>query len=443
MSQGIERVLTGGDTGRRCSEVKKAASLWQQRMGSIAYWCGFSPEMSGVRTSDYDCQKIAGEECERGKTGMKEKRASNIELLRIIAMFFVVSLHYLDKGGTLLPYGDVNFTVNTWFAWLIEAFAYVAVNVYVLIAGYFLADTKFKIVRVIKIWLQVVFYSAGVWLVLMMLGQVPGDYQNGYYYSMFMLPITSQHYWFASCYIFMCLLAPFLGAAARNMSKVQLRTCIIVLMALFSSVWRTVLPMSTPIEDRGYGIIWFVCLFMIAAYIRLYVPLDSNWKRPMLIYILSSVALFVSMPSIGFVTQSVGKMKQYYNIFYAYNAPFTIIGAISLFLAFRNICIKSKSIGRIINCLASLTFGVYLLHEHTLLRHLWNSFWKVGEAYQTKWFLLHFVGVVFCIYVAGSILEGIRQLIFRCFAKLLHLNVLAHKMSVVDDFFNAVKKEKG
>ena len=75
---------------------------------------------------------------------MREKRASNIELLRIIAMFFVVSLHYLGKGGTLLPYGDENFTFNTWFAWLIEAFAYVAVNVYVLIAGYFLVDAKFK-----------------------------------------------------------------------------------------------------------------------------------------------------------------------------------------------------------------------------------------------------------------------------------------------------------
>ena len=373
---------------------------------------------------------------------MREKRASNIELLRIIAMFFVVSLHYLGKGGTLLPYGDENFTFNTWFAWLIEAFAYVAVNVYVLIAGYFLVDAKFKMVRVIKIWLQVLFYSVGVWLFLLLLGQVPGDYQNGYYYSMFMLPITSQHYWFASSYLFMCLFAPFLGVAVRSMSKVQLRTCIIVLMVLFSSVWRTVLPMSAPIEDRGYGIIWFVCLFMIAAYIRLYVPQDGNWKRPMLIYIFSSAVLFVSMPCIGFVTQSMGKMTQYYDIFYAYNAPFTIVGAIGLFLAFRNICIGSEKTGRVINRLACLTFGVYLLHEHILLRHLWNSFWKVGEAYQTKWFILHFVGVILCVYAAGSAVEWLRQRIYGCLSRLLHLNMVVHKISVVDAYFNADKKEK-
>ena len=73
---------------------------------------------------------------------MKKTRSSNIELLRIIAMIFVVVLHYLGKSGTLLPWGSNYFTVNTWFAWGIEAFALVAVNVYVLIGGYFLITGK-------------------------------------------------------------------------------------------------------------------------------------------------------------------------------------------------------------------------------------------------------------------------------------------------------------
>ncbi len=372
---------------------------------------------------------------------MRKNRGANIELLRIIAMIFVVCLHYLGKGGTLLPYGDENFTVNTWMAWLLEAFAYVAVNVYVLISGYFLVTAEFRIMRILKVWLQVFFYSAGVWGILLLLGQVSGDYQNGYYCSMFLLPITSQHYWFASSYIFLCLLTPFLGAAARNMSKKQLKTCIIVLMILFSSVWRTVLPMSTPIEDRGYGIIWFVCLFMIAAYIRLYVPEDGKWKKPFLVYILFSAGLFASMPSIGFVTHTLGKMKQYYNIFYAYNAPFTIIGAIGLFLAFRNMRIPSEKAGKLINSLAGLTFGVYLLHEHVLLRHLWTSLWKVGEAYQKPWFILHLAGVVLCVYMAGSIVEWIRQILFKYIGRVLGLKRLEQKISGIDHYFNDDKKE--
>lgn len=372
---------------------------------------------------------------------MRANRASNIELLRIIAMFFVVALHYIGKGGMLLPYGDENFTFNNGFFWLIEAYAYVAVNVYALIAGYFLVDAKFKIVRVVKIWLQVIFYSAGIWMIMLLLGQVAADYQNAFWASMFLLPITSEHYWFARSYIFLCMLAPFLSVAVRSMTRVQLKTCIIVLMMLFSSVWRTLLPMSTPIDDKGYGIIWFVCLFMVAAYIKLYVPQSDNWKKPMMIYLSTSLALFLSMLCIGFVTQKIGKMTHYYDVFYEYNAPFTIIGSIGLFLAFRNIHIKSVMMSRVINKLAGLTFGVYLLHEHTLLRNLWRSLWKVPELGQSSWYIPHFIGAILCVYVVGSTVEWIRQLIFGWMGKLLHVNVVEQKMSVLDKYFNANQKE--
>lgn len=357
-------------------------------------------------------------------------------------MLFVVVLHYLGKSGTLLPWGSDYFTVNTWFAWGMEAFALVAVNVYVLIGGYFLADSSFKINRVVRLWLQVFFYSAGVWLIFLALGKVPTDYTGGYWLSMFLLPITSQHYWFASIYIFMCLLAPFLGIAARKMSKTQLKTCIVVLMILFSRVWKIFLPLSTPIDDKGYGILWFVCLFMIAAYIRLYVPVNGKWGKPLLVYIISSLGLFLTLPCIGTLSQITGKLPDYYNVFYEYNAPFTIIGAIALFLAFRNMSIRGEKLGKVINWIAGLTFGVYLLHEHVLLRPLWNTFWNVKEYYATPYFLLHAVITILCVFLAGCIVEALRQLLFKGIGKLLHLDKLATKLSKWDRFFNENKSEE-
>ncbi len=367
---------------------------------------------------------------------MNKKRMANIELLRIVAMIFVVILHYQGKGGTLLPWGDANFTTNTWIVWFVQAFALVAVNVYVLIGGYFLADSSFKITRIIKLWLQIFFYSAGIWLIFLMLGQVPEMYTGAYWVSMFMLPVTSGHYWFASSYIFLCLLAPFLGLAARKMTKKQLQTCIVVLLALFSRVWRILLPMSTPIDDRGYGILWFVTLFMIAAYIRLHVQVKGKWLKPLLIYVCSSVCLFLSLPIIGTVTQTIGKMEQYYAVFYEYNAPFTIIGAVALFVAFLNMNIKSDKLGKVINIFASATFGVYLLHEHVLLRDWWNSVWKVQEYYPTSTFLLHFICVVACVYLAGTAVDLLRQLLFKIITKALRLTKLAEKISKADGLFN-------
>ncbi|MBR3637985.1 MAG: hypothetical protein IKN45_08740 [Lachnospiraceae bacterium] len=38
-----------------------------------------------------------------------KKRETNLELLRIIAMLMVISLHYLDKGNTLVEIGKITF----------------------------------------------------------------------------------------------------------------------------------------------------------------------------------------------------------------------------------------------------------------------------------------------------------------------------------------------
>ncbi len=65
-----------------------------------------------------------------------KKRERNYEILRILAMLMIVCLHYLSKGGALAaPTGKLAATGYT--AWFIEAFCVVAVNVYVLISGYF------------------------------------------------------------------------------------------------------------------------------------------------------------------------------------------------------------------------------------------------------------------------------------------------------------------
>ena len=90
---------------------------------------------------------------------MKGKaRQANIELLRIIAMIMVVALHYLVKGGAAVSLAD-NFAAINIVLWLIKAICIVAVNVYVLISGYFLLEAKWKISRLVNLWIQVIFSS--------------------------------------------------------------------------------------------------------------------------------------------------------------------------------------------------------------------------------------------------------------------------------------------
>jgi surface polysaccharide O-acyltransferase-like enzyme len=87
-----------------------------------------------------------------------KKRIVSIELLRIIAMMMVVTLHYLDKGG-VLPSLTGEMTLNGYVAWGVECLAIVAVNVYMLISGYLLVETGFKPGRLIELLCQVLFYT--------------------------------------------------------------------------------------------------------------------------------------------------------------------------------------------------------------------------------------------------------------------------------------------
>ena len=52
----------------------------------------------------------------------------------------IVCLHYLSKGGLLGDPARADMTATGYTAWFVEALCLVAVNVYVLISGYFGVD---------------------------------------------------------------------------------------------------------------------------------------------------------------------------------------------------------------------------------------------------------------------------------------------------------------
>lgn len=78
--------------------------------------------------------------------GKKIDRLYGIELLRIISMLMVLSLHFLIKGNYNK---SENVYVNS-ESWVLICFSVVAVNCYVLISGYFMCEKSFKLSRIIN-----------------------------------------------------------------------------------------------------------------------------------------------------------------------------------------------------------------------------------------------------------------------------------------------------
>ena len=85
----------------------------------------------------------------------KKERNYGIDLLRIVSMIMVVLLHVLGAGGLL----EATFGINNKIVWLLEVFAFCAVNCYALISGYVGVNSKFKLSNILILWLQVFIYN--------------------------------------------------------------------------------------------------------------------------------------------------------------------------------------------------------------------------------------------------------------------------------------------
>ena len=84
----------------------------------------------------------------------ENKRQLNFEILRIIAMCMIITMHYLTKGLNV-PKLSEDLSLSNMLWWLIYAFSVGSVNIYVLISGYFLADSRWRIDKVFSLYLTV------------------------------------------------------------------------------------------------------------------------------------------------------------------------------------------------------------------------------------------------------------------------------------------------
>lgn len=155
----------------------------------------------------------------------KPGRQANFELLRIIAMFMVVILHWNTNSGLLLDVGSPVTGAGVW-SLVTESVCIVAVNVYVLISGYFLSSCTFSFRRVAQVLVQTLFYTVLIPPVLALVGVLSwSEVLNPYHIWNSIFPVQSGHYWFVSAYVVLCLLSPFFNAGLETLSQNGYSSC--------------------------------------------------------------------------------------------------------------------------------------------------------------------------------------------------------------------------
>jgi len=343
------------------------------------------------------------------------KRQSNFEILRVLAMAMIVAMHFMLKGGIAVPMSDDG-SITNHLAWIIEAFCIVAANCYVLISGYFMVETQWKLKKLISLVAQVLFYSLLIPLACLLFGIGNVSEWSVYEWIFAILPLQMDHYWFATSYVLLFMLVPVLAPGVKQLSKKQLQITIGVLLVYYCVI-KSLSPILLSTDNYGYDLGWFICLFLIAAYIRLYgIPFFERTTKSLCIYLISCVGIFGISAIAGFICRKTGALKYYMDMPYCYNYFLTLIGSVALFYVFKQMKVKEEGVVTTLLCrMAPYTFGVYLLHENLAIRNLWPAWLGVEGVKGRPLFVLQMLFAVVIVFAFGIVIDFVRMKLFKVF----------------------------
>ena len=184
-------------------------------------------------------------------------RNSNIELLRLIAMFFILTGHYASYSGLL----ETTTGANQVFMFLTGSAARISVSVFLIIGIWYMVDQPFHAERAVKLYGEIWFYGVIISAAFCVF-QLP---VSGYSVIRTAVPFFLRSTWFGTAYISLILVAPLLNRVLE-INKRTLRSLLILLafitvpfvsMGGFTDTWLDV-------------IFYFMYIYILVGYYKKY-----------------------------------------------------------------------------------------------------------------------------------------------------------------------------
>lgn len=340
---------------------------------------------------------------------LKDDRNYGIDLLRIIAMFFVVILHSLGHGG-LLENTIINSSQYK-FAWLLEIIAYCAVDIFALISGYVSYTDKEKKINYsnyINLWLEVVFYCLIICIVFNSINPelvTKTDFLNSVF------PVTKKLYWYFTAYTGLFLIMPIINEGIRKCNDNFLKKMFIIFFVVF-----TCFEIISPkfILNGGYSFIWITIIYILGSIMKKTRIFSKIKKDKIIVSMFILIVITYLYKIYGFEISKFGIVITK-DIFVSYTSP-TILGMAILYvilfskIKFNNILVK------IIEFVAPSTFAIYLINDNDLVRKniITNLFIEIVDNPLIKIFVI-VIGFSLIFVIFSILIDKIRILLFKIF----------------------------
>lgn len=324
------------------------------------------------------------------KSNMASERSSGIEILRIVGIFMVVSIH----ATGLISGWDVN-SVGKVTTRLINCFGNLGVPLFIIISGYFGVKRNWK--KIMSMELMVIFYSVCVAVLMRLIW--PEDYPRSQILELLeksVMPVLTRKHWYYSCYMCVLIFAPYINFVAEKLTKKEFSRLIMLGFCIFS-IAPTFLRYEIML-DGGKGLINMLLLYYIGRYIGLY----EDWKMRRKVavgglVILALVVYFGS--SIPIRTNLIAL-----DLFHEYSITMIGMAVFALFLV-KDIRLVSPRI----NWVSKHIFAIYILNMPVM--EILNKFVfkfdaeKIAGNQMPIWVM----GLVFTTILVCFIIEALRR----------------------------------
>ena len=279
-------------------------------------------------------------------------RQSNMEALRLLAMFFVLALHanFYSLGiptATQLESDPLPAILRLF----LEEGCLVAVNVFVLISGWFGINPSWR--GASRLLTQVLFAAAVTFLAYAAYhGELPpADLVVD-------TLCLGGGWWFVPAYLLLYLLAKPLNAFIAQAAPRQLLRFTLLYLGL-QLVYGTFRDFAN--YDCGYSTLSFIGLYLLARYVRLHATV---WKRYAARHY-AAAYLLTTLLLTGLYCLTIRYRFPCEPLCLKYNSPLIILSSLSLLLCF----VQLRFTSRAVNWLAGSSFAIYLIHNSPFLRN--------------------------------------------------------------------------
>ena len=294
-----------------------------------------------------------------------KKRHFGIDIARIFAMILIINHHILFHGGPRT--GTNNFlSVNNLLIYFNTIFCS-GVDIFGMISG-FVGFRSHNYANLIYLFIQTSLYNYGI----------------AYYYykikphwvhdlNFYKYPVFITDYWYFTAYFVMYFLLPLVNAGIKGMDKRKMGIFNLFIF-LFFSCFNQIIHYSKILKkdifsfNNGLSYFWLFLLYFYGGYFGRFYE-ESHICNKLITFILCIAIIILAAYIRNLVIINQKKYNDHgFGMCYEYTSPSQVIIATCFIIMFSKINIKFVFIQKVISLFAPLTYGVYLLHNHKIVR---------------------------------------------------------------------------